>query len=110
MWKGFINFVLGLWLVLSGIIVSLQSSLNLTIVGILAAIFGFWASDNWKGWVLGILGVWIFLSGIVFGLVFSWDFIISGIVLGILGLWSALAQKHKMKPPGNTKNWNVQED
>ncbi|OPX32954.1 hypothetical protein B1H10_06720 [candidate division KSB1 bacterium 4484_188] len=110
MWQGFINFVLGLWLVISGIIVYLQISTNLIVVGILAAIFGLWGSKNWKGWVIGTLGVWIFLSGIVFRLLSSWNFIISGIVIGILGLWCALARNHRMKPPGDTKDWNVLED
>ena len=110
MWQGRVNFILSIWLVLSGIIVFLQVSANLIIVGILAAICGFWGAKNWKGWVNGILGLWIFLSGSVFNLVFSWNFIISGIVLSIFGFWRAVAPNHRMKPPEETKNWNILED
>ena len=103
MWQGCINFILGIWLVLSGIIVYLQVSANLIVVGILAAISGFWGSKNWQGRINGTLGVWIFLSGSVFNLVFSWNFIISGVVMGILGFWRAVVPNHRMKPPENLK-------
>lgn len=110
MWQGYVNFILGIFLVVSGIIVNLQASTNLIVVGILAAIFGFWSSKNWQGLVIGILGVWLFLSGSMFGLVFSWNFIITGVILSILGLWYALYPNNKMKPPKDPKNWNILED
>ena len=91
MWQGWVNLILGLWLILSGLVLSLQSSVNMIVVGILAAIFGFWAYKLWQGVVNGILGIWIFLSGIAFNLVNQVNFIVVGIIMGILGVWCALS-------------------
>jgi len=110
MWQGWINLVLGVWLILSGFISPLQTPANLIIVGILAAICGFWGAKNWKGRINGILGLWIFLSGSVFNLAFSWNFIISGILLSILGIWRAIIPNHREKPPQKPENWTILED
>jgi hypothetical protein len=110
MWQGWITLVLGMWLLFSLFISSLQTPLNLIIIGILAAVSGFWSSKNWQGWVNGILGLWILLSGSVFNLAFSWNFIISGILLILLGFWRGILPTDRMKPPQDRKNWTVLED
>ena len=98
MWQGWINLVLGVWLIISGLILSLQAPVNMIIVGILVAIFGLWVYKMWQGVANGILGVWIFLSGLFFNLAVTVNFIIVGIVIGILGLWSALKHLKKVAP------------
>jgi len=65
MWQAWINFILGLWFILSGIITSLGVSINYIIVGIVIAVLGFLSSKQWQGIVIGILGLWMILSGIV---------------------------------------------
>ncbi len=92
MWQGWINMILGLWLILSAFVPSLQSSINMIVAGVLAAIFGFWAYKLWQGVVNGILGIWIFLSGVIFNLIVTVNFIVVGIIMGILGVWCALSR------------------
>lgn len=96
MWQGWANLILGVWLIISGLITTLHQPINMIIVGILAAIFGFWAYKMWQQVVNGVLGIWIFLSGIAFNLVGPANFIIVGIVMGILGVWSALTHPREM--------------
>jgi hypothetical protein len=110
MWQGWINLVLGAWLIISSFVPLLQTPANLIIVGILAVVFGFWAYKDWRGDIAGILGLWIFLSGSRFNLVFSWNFIISGIVLSIFGFWYAVLPNHRTKPPQDWKSRSVLED
>jgi hypothetical protein len=77
-----------MWLVISGMTMSLQTPVNLIVVGILAVIFGFWISKMWQGWLTGLLGIWIFLSGVLFDLLATGNFIIVGIVMSICGIWA----------------------
>jgi len=92
MWQAWINFILGLWIILSGIIVSLGVSANYIVVGIVVALLGFWTYKQWHGVVIGILGLWLILSGIVTSLIAPVNLIISGIVIAILGIWQAMAK------------------
>jgi hypothetical protein len=77
MWQGWLNLILGVWLIISGFVSPLQSPANLIIVGILAAVFGFWSYKNWQGDVIGILG--------------PANFIIVGVLMIIAGLWEGLS-------------------
>jgi len=97
MWQGWINLVIGVWLVISGIFATLQTPINMIIVGILAAIFGFWAYKMWQGIVNGVLGIWVLLSGLAFNLVIPVNFIVVGIVMGALGVWTGLTRAEEMK-------------
>jgi hypothetical protein len=110
MLQKYITFFLGIWLVLSGMIVQLQGAFNFTFVGIATAIFGFWVFKNWLRWFNGILGLWIFLSGGVLNLTFSWNFIMSGIVLIVLGFWHSMLPNYSMKLPPEWKNQSILED
>ncbi len=100
MWQGWINLVLGIWLIITGFVPSLQTPVNFTIVGILAAVFGFWAAKQWQGIVAGILGLWALLNGIWFHIFADLNFIIVGILLGAAGLWCGLIHppKHEIGP------------
>ena len=48
MWQGWIIFILGIWLFISGLIPVLQGGGNLIIVGIISAIFGLWIGSTGK--------------------------------------------------------------
>ena len=102
--KSWINFIIGVWLILCGFTPSIQTPLNMFIAGILAVIFGFWLAFSevgWPGTVTGIFGIWLFLSGIWFGLNVPWNFIISGFVIAILAVWSVIKiPEEKEKPIG----------
>lgn len=93
MWQLWVNFVVGIWAFLSGLIPALQGGINLIICGVIAAILGFWASKKWHGVVIGIIGLWLILSGIIAGLQAPVNYIIVGIVVAILGIWGALQRK-----------------
>lgn len=97
MWQGWINLILGIWLIISGIFPALHHPINGVVVGILGMIFGFWAYRTWQGIVDGILGLWILLSGILFHLMTTANLIIVGIVVGVLGLWMGLTHPGEMK-------------
>jgi len=92
MWQAWVNFILGLWFILSGIITGLEGSVNYIIVGIVVAILGFWSARQWQGIVIGILGLWMILSGIVSSLMAPVNLILVGLVIAIFGLWQALAK------------------
>lgn len=92
MWQAWINFILGLWFILSGIITSLGASVNYIIVGIVVAVLGFWSYKQWQGIVIGILGLWFILSGIVTSLMAPVNLIIVGIVIAVLAIWQALTK------------------
>ena len=96
MWQGWINLILGIWLIISGLIPSLQVVPNMLIVGILGAVFGFWLYKMWQGIVNGILGLWLIVSSLLLNLVLPLNFIIVGIVMGGLGVWSALTHRKEM--------------
>ena len=110
MWQSYISFFLGIWLVLSGIIVQLQGAVNLIVIGIATAILGFWGFKNWCRWINGIIGLWIFLSGGMFNLTISWNFIFPGIVLIVLGFWYFTLTNNKTKKPLDWKNRTILED
>lgn len=102
MWKAWVNFVLGLWFILSGIITGLGVSVNYIIIGIVVAILGFWSARQWQGIVIGILGLWMILSGIIISLTAPVNLIIVGIVIVILAIWQTLIKKPKAVPTANT--------
>jgi len=99
MWKAWVNFILGLWFILSGIITGLGANVNYVIVGIVVAVLGFWSAKQWQGIVIGILGLWMILSGIVTSLMSPVNLIIVGIVIAVLGLWQALAKPKATPAP-----------
>jgi hypothetical protein len=98
MWQGWVNFILGAWLIVSGFIFPLQGRLNMIIVGVLVIIFGF-SGISWQGIINGILGIWILVCGIFIGTlaVAQWNYIATGIVVLILGFWRGVSRRKK--PP-----------
>lgn len=92
MWQAWVNFALGLWSILSGIVSTLGVSVKYIIVGIAVAVFGFWTYSRWQGIVLGILGLWMILSGLVTPLTAQWNLLLTGIVIAGLAIWQALAK------------------
>jgi hypothetical protein len=98
MWQGWINLVLGVWLIISGLVSSLQTPANLIITGILVAVFGFWTYKDWLGDIIGVLGLWSLLSGIWFSLFSPANFLIVGVLIGGLGFWEAYLHSKPITP------------
>ncbi|MCF7886025.1 MAG: hypothetical protein K9M80_05990 [Candidatus Marinimicrobia bacterium] len=95
MWQLWVNFVLGIWVLLSGLIASLQGNVNLIICGVIAAVLGFWSNKLWQGIVIGIAGIWLILSGIISGLQAPVNYIIVGIIVAVLAIWGALGGREE---------------
>lgn len=94
MWQGWVNGILGLWLILSGIISGLQHPVNYIIVGVVVAALGFWsATQRWQGWVDGVLGLWLIVSGIITTLMLPVNSIVVGLVVAVMSFWEALGGK-----------------
>jgi len=96
MWQGWINLILGLWVLVSGLIGTLQGLISLIIYGVAIAILGFWGAKKWQGIVMGIIGVWLVISGIFYStLGMPWNYIVFGLITAALGIWTALEKKEE---------------
>ncbi|MCD6245378.1 SPW repeat protein [candidate division WOR-3 bacterium] len=105
MWQNWVNFALGIWLVIAafipGITASKSGSLwNDLIVGVLVAIFAFMAIGAKKAicWINAILGIWLVIAAFIPGIVGSksgnlWNDLISGIIILIVGIYAALKKE-----------------
>ncbi len=100
MWQDWLNFLLGLWLVIAGFIPALNTGAakmwDYLIVGVLVLIFALWtAKQRWPEWLNVILAIWLIIAAFI-----NWppstvmvNSIIVGALIAIFGLWAAL-----MKP------------
>ncbi|MBN2364617.1 MAG: hypothetical protein EH225_00570 [Calditrichaeota bacterium] len=92
MWQGRVKLIIGVWLIISGLVLSLQSPWNLLITGFIIAICCFKSYKLWEASVTGILGLWLFISGLStllmggHALVSSWNFLITGLLIAIIGI------------------------
>ena len=100
MWQDWLNFILGLWLVVAGFIPSLNTAAgrlwDYLIVGVLVLIFGAWAAkERWPEWLNVVLALWLIVAAFVpwTGMAVAVNSIVVGALIAIFGLWAAL-----MKP------------
>ncbi len=99
MWQGWINFLAGIWLIVSGFVYPLEGRANVIIVGVILIIFGFWDAP-WQGIINGLLGIWLLVCGIVLPhLAYArWNYFWVGIVVLILGAWRG-SMTRRAAPP-----------
>jgi len=101
-WKDAVNFVLGVWLILSpwvfGFVSDQTPTWNAWAIGVIIAIAALAALvsfNKWEEWVNVVLGIWLIVSPFILG--FSglmdalWNQVVVGILVGILAIWSAVA-------------------
>jgi len=101
MWQDWLNFILGLWLIVSGFIPSLLTGSgnlwNHLIVGILILIFSIWVvKSRWPEWINFILSIWLIIAAFIPSIAdvtAKWNNIIVGILIVIFAIWAA-----SMKP------------
>ncbi|MBD3222524.1 hypothetical protein GF314_14910 [bacterium] len=86
MWKNWGTTILGAWLVLSGLVGTLQSPLNLFVVGILAAFLGFARSITRLQRANGVLGIWLVISAFFPVTTGPANFLVAGLLMAILGV------------------------
>ncbi len=102
MWQNWVNFALGIWLVIAafipGITASRSGSLwNDLIVGVLVAIFAFMSIKAKKAicWINAILGIWLVIAAFIpmskSGNL--WNDLICGIIILIVGITTALKKE-----------------
>ncbi|MBW1698608.1 MAG: SPW repeat protein [Deltaproteobacteria bacterium] len=100
MWQGWINGILGLWVIVSAFVVAGSKTGNMAndlIAGIVLLVLGLWAGANhksWQEWVIAIVGAWMIFAGIWFPSSYGGNMandLIAGIIVAIAGFWSVLA-------------------
>ena len=94
MWQGWIDLIMGLWILSCGFSNHLELADNLWIPGLVVFVFGLWATmkgKSWQGFINSLAGLWLFLSGLFFSIVIGWNFIIFGVLITVLALWNVSA-------------------
>lgn len=97
---GWINFVLGLWLIASPFLIGFSGtglSRNNVIFGIIVAILSLFqvsspSESAWAGWLNALFGIWVLVSPFILGFAGMgalWNGIIVGIVVAVLAIWAA---------------------
>jgi hypothetical protein len=89
MWQAWVNLIAGIWLIVGGIIPSLQSDTSLIVPGIVVAVFGFW-SGKWQGIINGIMGILLILNAAMYYFSTGWVYIIFGIIILVMSIWSLM--------------------
>lgn len=101
-WRDGLNFVLGLWIVLSpwvlGFTGEAAAAWNAWIVGAVVAVAAAGALiqfHRWEEWLNAALGLWLIASPWVLGVAaieaLVWNQVIAGLIVGGLAVWTALA-------------------
>lgn len=94
MWQGWIDLIMGLWVLSCGFVNRMQVNDNMWIPGVMVLFFGLWSAkrgNSWQGFINSLFGLWLFLSGVFFALNTGWNFIIFGTIITILALWNVSA-------------------
>ncbi len=96
MWKGWVNGLLGLWLIVEAFLNFNATAImwNNIIVGIIVAIVAILMIKEkpWQGWLGLIVGLWVLIAGFIPGLrdhtANLWNALISGILIAIAGFFA----------------------
>jgi len=88
MWYAWISFLLGAWLIISGLITSFHGPANMFIVGVLVLYTGFFLVRKREGVALGILGIWILICSFITGFISTHNLLFTGIVISLISIIS----------------------
>jgi hypothetical protein len=108
MTNSIVKILIGIWLIISGMVGTLEHPVNLIIVGAFLAICCFLSSKTWQIITTGILGLWLFFSGMInvlgraVSLVSSVNFVTMGLLVFILGIWSYIIESKMGKVKTHT--------
>jgi hypothetical protein len=106
---GWINLVLGLWLIASPFVIGFAGtglSRNNVIFGIIIAILSLFqisspSESAWSGWLNALFGLWMLVSPFILGFAnigALWNGIILGIVVSVLAIWAATSATSPQQP------------
>jgi hypothetical protein len=102
MWKSWVNVYVGIWAVLSGIVIVLATPVNFFITGAVVAFFGFWVAYSrhwpWQSVANGILGLWLVLSAFAPQLAIPTNLLIVGVIVAGLAAWHAISVQPTQQP------------
>lgn len=86
--RPWINILAGLWAVITGSWLYVLQPVNLVIVGMVIAAFGFWTYEQeWQGMVNGVIGLWLILSAFFPALIVPVNLWVSGLVVIGFAVW-----------------------
>jgi hypothetical protein len=98
-----INFILGLWLIVAGFVLAAGSATAMTqdiVLGIIIAVFAAWAAVRdahpVASWIVAIAGLWSLVSpGVAYGMAHAahTNDIVVGIIVLILGFANAVFRR-----------------
>jgi len=72
MWQGWVNGILGLWLIVASFTVTGSKTYNLMnglITGVVLLVLGIWGAVShrcWQGYAIAAIGAWMIVAGIWF--------------------------------------------
>jgi hypothetical protein len=93
MWQNWVDIVLGIWLILSGLSFPLVTEGNLVITGVLIFIIGLLTLRYFNGMIMVVLGFWMVISGLIISLATPANFIVNGALILLFALWVASARR-----------------
>lgn len=96
---GSVSLLVGLWLVASSLFMGLGFMSNISLVGILVALFSLIELSNsesvsWVSWTNGILGAWLIISPAFLTMMSVsaiWNSVIAGIIVAGVALWVGMS-------------------
>ena len=100
MWQGWINGVLGLWLIVASFTVTGSKTYNLMnglITGAVLIILGLWGAVShrcWQGCAVAAIGAWMIVAGIWFSSSYAGNLIndiIAGMAVAVVSFWPGLS-------------------
>ena len=105
MWQGWVNGILGVWLVVAAFIsLGTQGDFwNDIVVGIVAAVVGFLMvkAKPWQGWLTGLVGLWLIAAAFIPGLTGQtgnfWNDLAVGVLLMIGGFSAVGHSRHTLQ-------------
>ncbi len=104
MWQDWLNFILGIWLVIAAFIPGITGSqgaalVDYLIVGILVLVFAIWvARKKAAEWANVIFGIWLIIAAFIPAITGNktanlWNSLILGILILIFALLAALKKE-----------------
>ena len=104
-WRDALNFVFGIWLVLSpwilGYVAEQAAAWNAYLVGAIiavAAVVALVKFRKWEEWVTVALAIWLIISPWLLGVsaltTVLWNQVVVGLLVGGLAIWSVMSE-HK---------------
>ncbi len=90
--RPYVNILTGLWAFITGFSVSMLHPLNIVVLGVVIAVFGFWTYEKeWQGIVNGLIGLWLVLSVFSPALMVPVNLWISGSIVVVLAIWRLIS-------------------